>query len=54
MESVLVSILVICLIFGLLWYAIQYLPANPFKQIASVAVIVVGVVLIVIKLLALV
>lgn len=54
MESVLISILVICLIFGLLWYAIQYLPANPFKQIASVAVIVVGVVLIVIKLLALV
>lgn len=52
MESVLVSILIICLIFGLLWYAIQFLPANPFKQIASVAVIVIGVVLIVLKLLA--
>jgi len=52
MESVLISILIICLVFGLLWYAIQYLPANPFKQIASVAVIVIGVVLIVIKLLA--
>lgn len=54
MESILVSILIICLVFGLLWYAIQYLPANPFKQIASVAVIVVGVILIVVKLLALI
>ncbi len=54
MESLLVSILIICLIFGLLWYLVQYLPANPFKQIASIAIIVIGVVLIIVKLLALV
>lgn len=53
LESTLISILVICLIFGLLYWAITLIPLpNPFKQIASVAVLVVGVVLIVVKLLA--
>lgn len=52
LESTLVAILIICLVFGLLWYAIQYLPENPFKKIASIAVVVIGIVLIVIKLLA--
>jgi len=54
MEALLVSVLIICLVCGILWYAIQFLPENPFKRIASVAVIVFGVVFIVIKLLALV
>lgn len=52
MEALLVYVLIICLVFGLLWYLIQFLPANPFKQIASVAVIVIGIILIILKLLS--
>lgn len=53
MESALISILVICLVFGLLYWLVSFIPLpNPFKQIATVAVLVVGVLLIILKLLA--
>lgn len=53
LESTLISILIICLIFGLLYWAVTLIPIpGPFKQIATVAIIVVGLILVISKLLA--
>ena len=55
MLSTLVYIVVICIVMGLLYWVVLQLPLpDPFGRIASVAILVIGVLLIVLALLGLV
>jgi hypothetical protein len=55
MISVLIYIVVICIICGLLYWVVLQLPLpDPFGRIASVCILVIGVLLVVIALLGLI
>lgn len=45
MISLLITLLILCLVFGLIWWLIQtFIPASPFKTVAIVIMVIIAIV----------